>query len=157
MRAASQAGLYFGALVLALALPDIAGAAGSRDGRATRARYIRWLVDHAECSPEQAALTYKFRCSLLHEGSAQSKGIPRIAFIEPTSGALELHNVSTVVDGARVDWLSIPLFVEEIAIAVEAWLSNVENLPAVQHNMAKFVQRYPEGLAPHVVGAPVIA
>lgn len=107
---------------------------------------------------EDAANLYGFRCSLLHQGSAQPhRGDFPIAFIEPVGEAPQIHNLSTVVEDDQVGWISIPIFVEEVADAVQRWFEEYASSTTVQRNMDRFVRRHPEGLPPHFGGAPVIA
>lgn len=158
MRRASEAGLYYPALMMALVFPDICASLSAENGRTSGSKYRAWLVEHAAQPKDEAALLYGFRCSMLHQGSAfPDRGDFPLAFIEPTPGASQLHNLSTVVGDSRIGWLSVPLFVEEIATAVENWVHSYESSETVMRNMERFVRRRPEGLPPHVVGAPVIA
>ena len=108
-------------------------------------------------SAEDAALVYGLRCSMLHQGSAHPHGSQfRMAFIEPSTQR-SLHNLSTVVGTDRVGWLSVPIFVEEMATAAEAWLDQYGETQRVQRNLDRFARRRPEGLPPHVSGVAVIA
>src|SRR5437899_735182 len=78
------AGAYMPALMVTLAPPDICGALGSNDGRASGSKYKAWLVDWFELNAgtaaarkiggNEAASLYGFRCSLLHQGSAHPHG-----------------------------------------------------------------------------------
>jgi hypothetical protein len=157
IRAANAAGLYYVALFSSLALPDICGALESLDGLAKRARYVdwfdRWLapiyggnLDGDTC--------YQFRCSILHQGRTQHPRGPysRIFFVEPGAGSFVLHN-NVFNDALNID---VRIFCEDLGASVERWLPTVEHLPHFQANLANFVTRYPNGLAPYVVGPPVI-
>lgn len=158
MREASGDGLYFAALVLALTLPDMCAALSAENGRASRSKYQTWLAEHLPTSIENAAGIYDFRCSLLHQGSAHPQsGGPRLAFIEPSPGQPQLHNLSTDVGGDVVGWISVPMFVDEVGQAVERWFLRYGESTLVARNMQRFVRRRPGGLPPHVAGAPVIA
>lgn len=46
MLRASEDGLYFAALTLALAIPDMLGALQSENGRASGSKYRRWAEEH---------------------------------------------------------------------------------------------------------------
>jgi hypothetical protein len=157
-RAASVAGFYYLALFGALTLPDICGALASSDGKASKSKYIAWLRDNV---PEQAAdadQLYGLRCSLLHQGRALPHGgtFP-IACMFPSPAVGQLHNLSTEVNGHRVGWLSIPLFVDEVARGTEEWFRKFGGTETVTRNMEKFARLRPDGLPPHVAGIPVIA
>src|SRR3954453_16025202 len=94
IRAATEAGFYYLALMGALMLPDICGAHASDNGRATASKFRDWLAANVSEQATDAAAIYGLRCSLLHQGSALPHGghFP-IAFLYPSAG--HLHNVST--------------------------------------------------------------
>lgn len=158
MQSASQSGLYMAAMFMALALPDICGALASETGTASGAKARRWLETECGYPPAYARLIYGFRCSLLHQGSAlPDGGAYPLAFREPVPGYLVFHGFVTDVDGDRVQWLDMPMFVDEIAAKVREWLANHGTSARVQRNLKKFVRRRPDGLPPHMSGAPVVA
>jgi plasmid stabilization system protein ParE len=76
IRQASAAGLYYLALIGALALPDIFGALASKNGKASASKYKDWLRKNVRDEAADAELIYGLRCSLLHQGRA----MPRAAF-----------------------------------------------------------------------------
>lgn len=155
IREASTSGLFYLALLGALSLPDICGALASDDGKASPSKYKSWLQDNVPQQAGGADEIYGLRCSLLHQGRAMPHGshFP-IAFMHPAAG--QLHNLSTEVNGDRVGWLSIPIFVDEVTRGAESWLSQFGTTRTVKRNLAKFARLRPAGLPPHVSG-PVIA
>jgi hypothetical protein len=155
IRAAAAANLYYIALIGSLALPDLCGALGSDNGKATGPKFKAWLRDNVPEQANDADLIYGLRCSLLHQGSALPHGghFP-IAFTLPGTG--QLHNLSTVVGNERIGWCSIPLFVEEVTRGAESWFSRFGQTALVTRNMEKFARLRPDGLPPHVTG-PVVA
>jgi hypothetical protein len=158
IRAASQAGLYYMALLGALSLPDICGALVSSNGQASGSKYKAWLRDYVPDQASSAELIYGLRCSLLHQGRAHPHGSKfPIAFVQPSPGVGQVHNLQIVVDDKPVFWLSIPIFVEEVTRGVEAWFKEFGGSDTVARNMEKFVRIRPEGLPPYVAGTPVIA
>jgi hypothetical protein len=56
-----------------------------------------------------------------------------------------------------VTWLSIPMFVDEVTRGAEAWFAKFGMTTRVKRNMEKFARLRPDGLPPHVAGAPVFA
>lgn len=110
-----DSGLYYLSLFTGLAIPDIAGALDSDDGEAKGERYKAWHEEWvrprfleqvlSQVPPEarghisnlENPLTgdacYRFRCSLLHQGSSQHPKSPyaRIIFIEPGSTSNVVH------------------------------------------------------------------
>lgn len=97
-------------------------------------------------------------CSLTHQGRMLPHGghFP-IACTFPHPSVPQIHNLSTVVGDDTVGWLSIPLFVDEITRGAEAWFAKYGETARVKRNMEKFARLRPEGLPPHVAGAPIIA
>lgn len=115
IEASLGSGLYFLSLYTALTIPDIAGALSSENGAASGAKYAAWFEDwvrprffetvlasvrleHRQyVQPIENPLTgedcYRFRCSLLHQGSSQHRKSPfsRIMFIEPGSTTDVFH------------------------------------------------------------------
>lgn len=154
IRAASAQGLYYLALYGTLTLPDLCGALGSQNGRASGPKYKRWLRENVPAQAAEAEEIYGLRCSLMHQGHSTPKGSFPVAFMAP--GAGQLHNLSTVVGEDRVGWLSIEIFVEEVTAAAENWLREFGDSQTVKRNLEKFARLRPEGLGRHVKG-PVIA
>ncbi len=158
IRQASAAGLYYLALLGALSLPDICGALSSEDGRASPAKYKDWLRGHVPTQGGQADLIYGLRCSLLHQGRAKPHGSHYpVAFTYGGTGG-QLHNLTIeAANGERTDWISIPIFVEEVTSGAEQWFAQFGSTKTVCRNMDKFARLRPNGLPPSVVGGPVIA
>jgi hypothetical protein len=155
IRAASAAELYYLALFGTLALPDICGALGSENGQASGSKYKAWLRENVPAQAGDADVIYGLRCSLIHQSRAHPHGSQfPIAFMYPTAG--QIHNLSTVVNGEQVGWLSIPMFVDEVCTGAETWIAKYGSTNIVARNYEKFARFRPEGLPPHVVG-PVIA
>ena len=158
IRAANQVGLYYAALFSALAVPDICAALESADGKASKDKFVAWF--NAYVAPRYNGFLdgescYYFRCSMLHQGSTQhpSGRYSRILFVEPGNSGMVLHN-NILNDALNID---VRIFCEDICAATESWWPTASTKPAVQTNLARFVRRYPGGLAPYIVGLPVIA
>lgn len=165
--AAAENHLFYLALVASLALPDICSSMSSKDGEATKPRYIAWFdkyVAHRYTVQGTGTLTgedcYRLRCSMLHQGSAQKPEARyrRYAFL-PGRG---LHNIAighlvlNGVDMGGLIQLSIPQFCQDIIRGAIAWLSEVENSLEFRQNYDRFLQFRPNGLPP-IVGGPIIA
>jgi hypothetical protein len=157
IRLAAQNELFYLALFGALAIPDICGALGSDDGKTTGSKYKQWLRENVPSQANEADSIYGLRCSLIHQARAYPHGgsFP-IAFAYPSSKVPQLHNLSTVVNGDQVGWISIPMFIDEVCRGAEAWLAKFGDTSAVAKNYEKFARFRPEGLPPHFSG-PVIA
>lgn len=149
--------LYYLSLFAALAIPDICGALDSEDGQASKENYVNWFDKYVAPS-YQGYLSgedcYSFRCALLRQGSsihAKSR-YKKILFVEPQTIDSVFHG-HIIEDVLNID---VRLFCQDIIRGVEKWLEEKENTELYKKNMAQFVRRYPEGLPPYVVGAPVI-
>ncbi len=156
VRAANGAGFYYVAVFSALALPDICAALESVNGEASKDKYIVWFNTHV--APQYRGFLdgetcYYFRCSMLHQGSTRHpRGrYSRIIFVEPGSGFV-LHN-NIMNDALNID---VRIFCEDLCEAAERWWHAASAQPNVQANLPRFVARHPRGLAPYIVGLPVI-
>ena len=157
VRVANRAGLYYVALFSALTLPDICAAVESDNGEASKAKFIDWFDNHV--APRyngflDGEACYYFRCSMLHQGSTQHpRGrYSRIIFLEPGNNVMVFHN--NIMNGALN--IDVRIFCEDICAAVERWWLAASTQPAFQANLSRFVTRHPGGLAPYIVGVPVI-
>ncbi len=171
---------YFLSLFTALTLPDIAAALDAPDGLATSQRYISWydkwvrpqfaetILTTLPLSPEQREYVksglqespldgdacYRFRCSLLHQGTTQhpKSSFSRIIFVEPHATRTIVHNC--VMDDALC--IDLQVFCREVIAGVRAWLNHAENSEPFKTNYERFVRRYPDGLKPYIEGVPII-
>lgn len=169
--------LYFLSLQSSLTVPDIAGALSSENGEASPAKFADWFeawarprfmdtvlasvpaehrqhVRHME-NPLTGDACYRFRCSLLHQGSAQqhpNNPMPRIIFIEPGATTNVIH-YGRLNDALCID---LNLFCREIISGARLWLAQAEQDPNYIRNYERFARRHPEGLRPYIVGVPVV-
>lgn len=167
--------LYFLSLFAALAVPDIGGALDSEDGSASGDRYKSWyerwarpqfqkmarerlpveIREHVELeNPLTGDACYRFRCSLLHQGTTQHPKSPysRIIFVEPGATTNTFH-YNILNDALNID---VGLFCREMVAGARDWLTAVEGTERFKVNYGKFARRYPDGLAPYIVGVPVV-
>ena len=91
---------------------------------------------------------------MLHQGSTRHRNSPytRIVFAEPGDSRLILHN--NILNGALN--IDVRIFCEDVCQAAELWWQGAATSPNVEKNLERFVTRYPHGLAPYIVGIPVI-
>ena len=167
---------YYLALFTSLAIPDIAGALEAVDGQATGDRYKDWYetwvrprlkeqvqkllaergITHAPKveNPLTGDACYRFRCSLLHQGSTQHPKSPysRIIFIEPGATTNVVH-YGVMNDALCID---VPSFCREVIAGGKLWLKSVEGTEPYETNSGRFVRRYDKGLSPYIVGVPVV-
>lgn len=176
LEASLTSGQYFLSLYTTLTVPDIAGALSSDNGEASGAKYAAWF-EHwvrprfletvlASLPPEHRRYVeamdnpltgdacYRFRCSLLHQGSSQHPKSPfsRIIFIEPGATSNVVH-YGRLNDALCID---LNLFCREMIAGARLWLAQVDQDANYARNYESFARRYPEGLAPYIVGVPVV-
>jgi hypothetical protein len=140
----------------ALAIPDLC-AALAPDGLTNGSRYEAWFDTHV--APTYGSfLTGKdawgLRCSILHQGRTQPHqgSYSRVLFVEPGHGFVMHRNVMD--DALNLD---VRLFCADLVTAARSWLGQVETTPTYQANYPAFLQRYANGLAPYIVGIPVLS
>lgn len=155
---ASQAGLFYVTLFSALAVPDICGALESVDGQATGQKYQQWFDRHVGARYAGSFTgedCYDFRCAMLHQGRTfHPRGrYSKILFVVPTPAGNVFHN-NILNDALNLD---VRLFCQDMISGALQWLRAVANDPNFIRNSREMVQVYPEGLAPYIVGTPIIA
>jgi len=149
--------LYYLCLYVALAIPDICGSLESDDGIATGEKYKKWFDEYL-ATKYGGFLTgedcYLFRCSLLHQGSScnPNSSYSRVLFVELTNRNLILHN-NILNDALNID---VNIFCKDIIEGANKWLIKNENMDNYKKNSDKFMERHSQGLAPYIVGVPVI-
>ncbi|MFO7900165.1 MAG: hypothetical protein R6V58_14040 [Planctomycetota bacterium] len=175
VESALDAGYYYPALLTSLTLPDICGALDSHDGQASGEKYVAWFdqwvvpqfsetvrsampgatpLDVPDWAfPLTGEVCYRFRCSLLHQGSSQHPKSPfrRILAVVPGTDGCVHHCLS---DDAYI--LDLRLFCREIVEGVRQWLSQVERNVRFERNYTKFAHLHPNGLSPYIRGWPVV-
>ena len=149
---------YYLSLFVALTIPDICGAHGSEDGKATGQRFKNWFNKYV--APKYSGFLdgdtcYLFRCSLLHQGLTNhiNSRYSRILFIEPRTTSNILHN-NIMQDALNID---VNIFCQDIIASAREWLKEVKDTDQFKINFEKFVKRHPTGLAPYIKGVPVIS
>lgn len=163
-RKAMDVGLYYIALMSALAVPDIVGALGAEDGEASGKKYADWYnkwgrprlkESRNRDNPLTGEECWGFRCALLHQGKFKQSKNPKsrkIIFVEPgypnySIHYCEIHNNAFLIQ--------IDQFVEEIMRGCELWLDAVRETETFKKNYENFARRHPNGLA-SVKGVPVV-
>jgi len=159
--AATNANFYYVACACALAVPDICTGLEASDGRATGARYRTWFDQWV--APKygfqggtslDGDACYRLRCSLLHEGSALPTGgsFSRVLFVEPDASGNVFHN-NVLNDALNLD---VRIFCRDVTDSARTWLTTAEGTEPFATNFERFIRRHPNGLAPYIVGVPVI-
>jgi hypothetical protein len=154
IRAAVDGRLWTLAVMGVLAIPDICGALGSPDGRATGARFRNWVTSNlGERYPElDADEIYQMRCSMLHQGITATRSYTRTIFVVPDGRGNVMHN--NIVDDAYQ--LDLVTFASDVINAAETWLATHSNDDAVRANLERTVRYYPTGLPPYIGGMGLV-
>lgn len=158
IKAGLRANLYYLSLFASLAIPDICGAIYSEDGIASGEKFAEWFDKYVSFKYSQyfsGEDCYRFRCSLLHQGSSQRSDArySRIIFVEPHTTSNVYH--CNIINGALN--IDVNIFCSDIIMGVEQWLNEVEHTKQYEINYSKFMRRYPKGLLPYIDGVPVIS
>jgi hypothetical protein len=164
IRGAFQARLYYLALMLCLALPDICAALESDKEKTSEKQYKAWVKAWLR-GHTNAALTpddlYRLRCGVLHQG--------RLAHRELGRPGIRYKRVAFAVDvlmqkvylpnkrSAEVLVININLFCKEMVESVEAWHIAHKDRQIVVDNMKGLVQFRPNGLLPYLDNVPCVS
>ncbi|WP_394557828.1 hypothetical protein [Priestia aryabhattai] len=149
-----DAGVYHLALGTALCIPDICAGLQSEDGKTSGRKYKEWYNSYVGDKIRMSANDcYYFRCSFLHEGSTQHErsNYDRVLFIEPNATTAILHN--NILEGALN--IDIRIFCNDLIKSAREWLEDVKDNETYIKNHEKSFKRYPNGIAPYIVGVPV--
>ncbi len=154
---ALNAGLYYLAVMMAVALPDICAALESRNGETTKSRYKDWydanlLTKYPNFTADDC---YSLRCGVIHQGRLGHSGMQysRVLFTIPNAQQNVFHN-NIIYDALNLDAV---IFCRDVMDSVREWFVEGQNNPQVQANLAHLVQLRPQGLSPYMVGMPLIA
>lgn len=155
IRAALRANMFTLALQGTLALVDICAALGSDDGRTRGSRFKAWFEENLGgkyqwLSPDDV---YQLRCGMLHQGRMASDQYEAIIFTLPDASGNLFHN-NRINDALNLDLVT---FCDDIISAAEAWWEANRTSDPVRSNSADLAQIRPNGLAPYMVGMPILA
>jgi len=154
---ALRAGLYYAAVTLSLALPDICAALENPDAETNGNRYKTWY--RANLAAKYPNITdsdiWQLRCGVVHKArfGHDKMQYSRIIFSIPNKQGNVFHN-NILKDALNLDAV---LFCRDMLGAVRNWFSTNKSNPTVIKNLEQIVTLRPEGLAPYMVGMPVIA
>jgi len=157
IEAALQGGHYYLVIAIVLSLPDVCSALESQDGTTSGARYKKWYGTWlATVYPMITADDmYSLRCGVIHQGrfGHDKMQYRRILFTLPNPQKNIFHK-NILNDALNLDACS---FCRDILNSVSQWYAAKQNEPNVQANLPRLLRLYPQGLAPYMVGIPLIA
>ena len=151
--------LWLLAVTGALLVPDIAAALRHPSGATRGDRYRDWWNDVGLGVAYEGYLSaddaYKYRCSLTHQGTGHhpSAASGRVIFTPPTNVTMHKIRMGGVRNAVVLD---IVAFVGDLVNIGRGWLNANRDDPVVSANLARSVSLHPQGIAPFIVGSPVI-
>jgi hypothetical protein len=143
---------------LTLTLPDICAALEDRDGRTDSKKYKAWYKSNifdkiGTLSPDEA---WEFRNTVVHQSKAiasEKRAYSRIIFTMPDAAQ---HRVDSMVTNDAMTF-DVEMFCNRWIGAVRIWIEASKDNQTVQDHLPDLLQVRPQGLAPHIVGMPIIA
>ena len=158
LRVSLKNGLYIMALNTALIVPDICSALESEDGQTNGKRYKAWFDKYVTPKYEGFASgddIYKIRCATLHQGKFNHDypKYQKILFQIPNKQNNIFH--CNILNDALN--LNVEIFVSDIIEGYEKWKKDNKGNQTVEENVENSISFYPNGLAPYMVGIPILA
>lgn len=154
---ALAAGLYYLAILGALALPDICAALESANGRTTSTKYMAWcdtwlIPSYPQLNSQDL---YSMRCGVLHQGRLghPRSQYARILFTLPNVSNNVFHQ-NIINDALNLDAVT---FCRDMNSAVARWYTAQQHDSHVLANLPQLIQYRAQGLAPYMVGMPLIS
>nr|USU32868.1 hypothetical protein NG677_03990 [Methylobacterium sp. OTU13CASTA1] len=160
IRLALKSGAYYSALSTSLTLPEVCAClaipGGASTGQAS-AKYQAWYnANFAQKYPNLTALDcWCLRCGVLHQGRMGHGRMQyeRVLFTLPNAQNNYFHN-NIINDALNLDAVT---FCEDIITTSLGWYVANKADPVVIQNVLLLVQMRPNGLAPYMVGMPLIS
>lgn len=156
---------WYGALFIALSIPDICGYLETpNDG--SQARYERWFEEYmlerysSKIGPDGTPHTflspsdcYALRCALLHEGREEiieqqaREALDRFHFIEPPSEGLSIHcnQINNVLQ------LQTDIFCSDILAGLNNWCNAIKDRAEVEERINNNLKVYPSNEIPGLI------
>jgi hypothetical protein len=158
---AIEAKLYYPALALAIALPDICGALASSDGVANSRRYASWyeanLPDYAAAL--SGADCHSLRSTLLHQGRPVKPTMAWKRVFFPLAGGKLIAVKGSVTDTEVIPDLigiGLPQFCEAMGRAASEWLEANRDDPNVVQNLPHVMRYLPDANLGFIRTGPIL-
>lgn len=165
IQATIDSGIWSTALASALVVPDACGAVEYPGATGNRDRYVSWYDNFVERFGGfhfnlDGAFVWKIRNGMLHEAGTQfyEYGFERVFFTVPTVRGSRFDGIThqETPESPPTLGLSLDRFVARILRGAEAWLCSIADDQEKQGKLDRLIQFRPDGLAPVIVGVPVI-
>lgn len=159
IESALAARLYYAALAVALTLPEICESLAHPNGSLKRESYVRYKEWYrAYMAGRVPELTdedcYSLRCGVLHQGRLGRTGMDyaRIIFTSRDHGAFMHRNILN--DALNLD---VATFCRDMISGARAWYDEHKDDEKVIEHLPLLFRWRPGGMAPYIVGLPVLA
>jgi hypothetical protein len=147
---------WYGALAMALTLPDICASSESADGKTNGKRYA-WWFDRFLLSTYTAAVggqpytfltgddCYALRCAFLHQGDFDVTDqrvrtvVSHFEFVPPVSGHV-IHRNMRQGPGYTVLQLQVDVFAIDIVDGVDSWLHAIRSDVVIQGKLTQMAK-----------------
>lgn len=156
IRVACEHRLFYLAVMLCLALPDICAALEDPKGETNEKRYRSWVdkwlgQEYGKFLPAQDM--YRLRCGVLHQGRMGHPGLryKRLAFSVKVDFLADRNFLPNRRQPEILN-LNAQMFCYNVSSGVRRWEKANENNPVVKANLARLVQYRPNGLSPYIDG-----
>ena len=157
---ATESGLYFLAITVALTIPDICAALVSHNGNSDRNKYKAWCRKNLATAFPHLTDTdlYSLRCGVSHQGRFGHEKLryDRVLFTFKAA-ALSGHNSPLEWPDIKYLLMDPTTFCQDIIAAARTWLRANESNENIRRNLERLVRFRPEGLLPRIQGVPIIA
>ena len=165
IQATLDSGIWSPALAAALVVPDACGAIEFPERRIGE-RYKAWYDAYVEPFGLQlssgGALVWKIRNAMIHEAGVRfdAFGFDRVLFTVPNRNANFFDQNIMRMGDPDAPWtlkLDLCSFVRRISQGAERWIEAITHEADKQERLERLLQFRPLGLAPYIIGAPLIA
>jgi len=152
--------LYYLAIIVCLMMPDVCAALEAENGRSSENLYKAWYLKHAKAQaggvePDEC---YSLRCGGAHQGRMEiKKGFAQRAIFTIRSSKYKVDGITMKSGDQSAYVFDAERWCRRWIAAVRVWQETVKDNPTVKRNSQNMLQLRPDGLAPFMVGQPIIA
>jgi hypothetical protein len=168
MHRATDLGLFYAALSLALSVPGICASMEMENGWSGKNEYINWceryICKHLGVSGDAL---YQARCGIVHQGRGGfakaaktnifapefASGVTRVIFVALRRGSGGSVHCNQMNDAIQFDIVAL---CDDMTASLNQWKKDTKKDAIVQGNMDALLSFHPDGLHPYIGGMPVI-
>ena len=155
--------LYYPALLTALTVPDICVALALDNSVFVKEKHYVAFVDKYT-TPRELGLSgqecYRLRGGVVHRANMAGHDkfdATHVIFTIPGGSSLHAFSIVNEATGKRGAMFDLVMFCTAMVSAAYRWYEEHQNNSQVEQNMQNLIRYCPNGLAPFVVGTPVVA